>query len=521
MEIKFRVLGLKAWAPNAGSREAYLIPGNWDDYSFKTSFSLVYFDSKGQKIDLGSMKIGYVGQQDGWTKDKLGNEFSVLPNDFFSLGQDVAFYKAAYEKMEVAERSALLTSLRDVAFDQQALSTAMAEVVFKNSLTRGVSVSTIQHQYARVLNGQAELTNYEFIYKFPEAEGAGKVELAFKVNANSSPSTNIHVLIGRNGAGKTTALNGMITSLVSVNEGPRDFGFFVNSIFAGQANMPANYFSAVVSVSFSAFDPFLPPPDKQDSTNGPGFYYVGMKKIDFGCSGEVNYSHKSPADLAGDFYRAFSSCLSQPEKKRRWLQAIKWLESDENFGNLQLEGLTKINDEAIGEESIRLFRNLSSGHGIVLLTITKLVDLVQEKTLVLMDEPECHLHPPLLSAFTRSVSDLLLDRNGLAIIATHSPVVLQEVPKSCAWILSRHGASCRADRPERESFGENVGILTREVFGLEVMKSGFHETLNRDVAAGLNYDEIFLKYRGQLGAEAVAVLLTLISSPKLDGGGGL
>ena len=131
-----------------------------------------------------------------------------------------------------------------------------------------------------------------------------------------------------------------------------------------------------------------------------------------------------------------------------------------------------------------LFSRMSSGHSIVLLTTTKLVDTVEEKTLVLMDEPESHLHPPLLSAFTRAISDLLQDRNGVAIIATHSPVVVQEVPRLCVWILTRRRTEGRSDRPERETFGENAGILTREIFGLEVSKSGYHAVLQSAVDKG-------------------------------------
>jgi predicted ATP-dependent endonuclease of OLD family len=67
--------------------------------------------------------------------------------------------------------------------------------------------------------------------------------------------------------------------------------------------------------------------------------------------------------------------------------------------------------------------------------VTRLVESVEERTLVLLDEPESHLHPPLLSAFVRALSDLLVNRNGAAIIATHSPVVLQEVPRECVWRL--------------------------------------------------------------------------------------
>ena len=160
----------------------------------------------------------------------------------------------------------------------------------------------------------------------------------------------------------------------------------------------------------------------------------------------------------------------------------------------------------------QLASRMSSGHSIVLLTITRLVDTVDEKTLVLLDEPESHLHPPLLSAFTRALSDLLHDRNGVAIVATHSPVVLQEVPKSCVWKLTRIRAQGRSDRPERETFGENVGILTREVFGLEVSKSGFHDLLEQSVARGGAFDEIMQSYGGQIGTEAQAILISLIAA---------
>src|SRR5207247_1873289 len=137
-----------------------------------------------------------------------------------------------------------------------------------------------------------------------------------------------------------------------------------------------------------------------------------------------------------------------------------------------------------------LFRRLSSGHKIVLLTITKLVETVEERSLVLLDEPEAHLHPPLLSAFIRTLSDLLIDRNGVASVATHSPVVLQEVPRSCVWKVRRTGEVVVAERPEIETFGENVGVLTRDVFGLEVTQSGFHKLISDAVGEEHSYDAV-------------------------------
>src|SRR5262249_55586353 len=148
------------------------------------------------------------------------------------------------------------------------------------------------------------------------------------------------------------------------------------------------------------------------------------------------------------------------------------------------------------------FNRLSSGHAIVLLTVTRLVDLVDEKTLVLLDEPEGHLHPPLLSAFIRTLADLLTRRNGVAIIATHSPVVLQEVPAACAWILNRSGQITTAARPPVETFGENVGTLTREIFGFEVTNTGFHKLVRDTVEQQqFDYETIIKHFSGQLGME--------------------
>ncbi|MFP3835922.1 AAA family ATPase, partial [Chryseobacterium sp. SIMBA_028] len=80
-----------------------------------------------------------------------------------------------------------------------------------------------------------------------------------------------------------------------------------------------------------------------------------------------------------------------------------------------------------------LLKTMSSGHAIIILTLARLVATVEDKSLIIIDEPESHLHPPLLSLFIKSLSDLLYVKNGVAILATHSPVVLQGIPKSCVW----------------------------------------------------------------------------------------
>lgn len=157
-------------------------------------------------------------------------------------------------------------------------------------------------------------------------------------------------------------------------------------------------------------------------------------------------------------------------------------------------------------------KRMSSGHAIVLFTITRLVDTVGEKSLVLLDEPEGHLHPPLLSAFLRTLSELLYVKNGVAIIATHSPVVLQEIPKSCVWKVIRSREAIAIERPDIETFGENLGVLTREVFVLEVANSGYHSLLTKSVDSGASYEDILIEYNGQIGLEGRTVLKAMVLS---------
>jgi hypothetical protein len=190
---------------------------------------------------------------------------------------------------------------------------------------------------------------------------------------------------------------------------------------------------------------------------------------------------------------------------------LEQLQADPLFAETAVAAL--VDDNARGSNNPGgMFERLSSGHKLVLLTVTRLVEVVEERTLVLLDEPEAHLHPPLLAAFIRALADLLTSRNAVGIIATHSPVVLQEVPRSCVWKLTRNGSLARAERPEIETFGESIGVLTREVFGLEVTESGYHKLLSDAVNDGLSFDLIRFTFGNQLGAEATAIVRGLIAA---------
>ena len=509
--MEFQLLGRKESIPENARDKVFLHIDMWNDYSFVTMFYMDYIDKLGELHSVGNIKIGFKGQTtEISTFNKIqksfnGNKFMSLNDEYFSIGTDMEYYKNLYALGKDTQNE-ILQALKDLAFQQNLIQVVKDEKVFRASLLREVSITSITEQFARIIAGNPALTPFEFSFVAPKSDKNSLIKLDFNVEPSSKPSTNIHAIIGRNGAGKTTLLNGMVQAIISTDSTKNRFYSHYSDF--SKREIDRDYFSSLVSVSFSAFDTFQPPKEQLNPKLGTRYFYIGLKK-----EPDKEYEIKSTHDIHKEFTNASSLCMSEEARKNRWIKAIRNLETDENFAYMQLVEKLTIHSEnqSVKKIALQLIEKMSSGHAVVLLIITKLVATVEEKTLILLDEPESHLHPPLLSAFIRALSNLLYDRNGVAIIATHSPVVLQEIPKSCVWKIQRVGYATNTQRPNIETFGENVGVLTREVFGLEVVKSGFHKLLLESVNEGKSYEEILNEYNHQLGMEAKVLLKILVN----------
>jgi predicted ATPase len=510
--MKFQVITNAERMPEEGRSIGYLVADNWNDwFRYRTLYSLTYFDETGSRHHIGSLKIGQFHMAADQDRPALPGSFSRLDKQFFSLGQDVDYYIALMAIGHPATGE-LMGALNDIVDDEELYLKALQERVTGESLLRFVSMKTIERQFRRVLRGGAELTDYVFQYMAPLRARAGKepLSLEFKVTPSSSPPTNIHVLIGRNGVGKTSVLNSMTRSLALSNSSEDANGFFISANEHGEFNRESP-FANLLSITFSAFDDFEIVRQRRNATLGDRYTNVGLRKRVKDSKGEWVTITRDPEDLAKEFSESAKLC-ARGIKAVRWKKALTALESDPLFAEAEVTGLAHTDETGFARAAGSLYRQLSSGHKIVLLTITKLVENVEEKTLVLMDEPEAHLHPPLLSAFVRALSDLLVDRNGVAIIATHSPVILQEVPRSCVWKIIRHGIASKAVRPTMETFAESVGVLTNEIFGLEVTRSGFHKMLTNSVSGASSVQEVVQKFDGQVGSEGRALISGMIAT---------
>ncbi|MGY3127828.1 putative ATPase [Agrococcus sp. UYP33] len=493
MKPRFRVIAFGQW-PDQDKDVFTLVRDRWDDFTFKTTFEMQYRDRAGEVHQLGTVKIAQFGMGAEHASTKLPDKFSGLASDFFSLGQDREYYERL-RGLPDGLSSKVLAALRDMALDLELFDRALQETVTVKSLIRNVDPTVVRAQFHWIARGEAPRTDFRFTYTGPTSGRGLPASLSFEVTVDSIPPTNVHVIIGANGVGKSTLMRNFAESLRS-DADPLKSGSFVSLEAFANRNRRVP-FDNVVTVTFSAFDTFpgyLNDPD--GSTGDLPHHVVGL---------EGAPSAGLDDRLAIQFSASLRACVRSP-RRERWLDALAILtEADPVLAALNVEDLITRDLLPDGVEGAsEFFDELSSGHKIVLLTITSLIRYVEERTLLLLDEPETHLHPPLLSALVRAVTQLSIDRNGVAILATHSPVVLQEVPRRCVTVLSRSGEIVSTSPPRIETFAETISVLTSEVFGLDVRETGFHDILSR--AARAPVDGV-TKY--ELGAEGRAVLRAL------------
>ncbi|MFE3688594.1 AAA family ATPase [Streptomyces sp. NPDC059095] len=462
---------------------AFLVQDMWDDFGFQTSFTLWCFNGSRQ-IEIGTCKVACYGMESG--KVDLPQTFERLSDRYFSLGVDESYYTQLRDEFDSSTRESILRTLKDAAFDPHLFEVASEEAVMTKSLLRGTEPETVTGQFHRIAIGGPTRSKFDIDYRQRVSEpDRSWIRLGLEVDPDAMPPTNVHALIGSNGVGKTHLLDTLARTVLGARLQPID-----GSRLTDRAGNYARPFANLVSVGFSAFDALEP----LAPTRHVGYQYVGLKK-----RGES--SLKGPSELGQEFADSASACVSQgPVREQRWRDVLERLEETDPIFQEQRIALLAAPDGDLPDAK-SVFAPLSSGHKIVLLTLARLVEHCTERTLVLVDEPEAHLHPPLLSTFIRVLSALLLDTNGVALIATHSPVVLQETPRRAVWALRRAGGDVAVDHPEIETFGENVGVITREIFGLEVTHTGFHAMIEQFAREGYTYEEILGALDDALGAE--------------------
>ena len=139
--------------------------------------------------------------------------------------------------------------------------------------------------------------------------------------------------------------------------------------------------------------------------------------------------------------------------------------------------------------------------------ITSLLAWVKENSLIIFDEPEMHLHPNAIASLFTVLNGVLRQYRSFALIATHSPQFIQEIPAKRVLVFERTGNVTELRHLQGETLGENISNLTRHIFETYEIPSHYKKVLKK-LSEEREYEEVLELFDQGLSTNAKSYLLS-------------
>ncbi len=519
----------------------------WDDFGFKTQYHVFYFGG-GQDAFVGNIKILQRGQVETQNSVLPEGPLEPLGEQFCSLGQSLDYYEHLAAFPEELRRF-LLEFFRDALADPIHAETFEQEKGWRVSVTRDLDLDSyaplartlLERDYDALPSMGLDMTfrvagwqePLSLDFAAPAQEGIWAIDFD---SAKARLPERVAVLTGRNGSGKSTLMARLARVLHASQRDRRSEAI----LRLGSIEPVGIGFSRVVTVAYSAFDTFQVPgvgveerrQIAKDLRAGTGRYsFAGLRDIaaeleeSLESEGDAIDAHsgalddriafdrqvrtrlKSAEQLAEEYARTVQA-ISEAGRSMLLLRVLRPLLADPSFSDIPDQSPM----ELLALEPKSTFMGWSTGLKIVMHATTTLVARTERKSIVLIDEPESHLHPPLLAAFMHSVRLVLEANDAFAVVATHSPVVVQETLGRHVSVVNRVGDEITILPPRIETYGESIGEITDEVFRLHPGTTDFHATLKAMVDAGLTTEQIDGRFDRGLSLQARAYVMSLVAT---------
>lgn len=465
---------------------AVLIESEWDDYHYRTSFNLIYYPTKDERVVIGEIKIlinkyvvfsedPYLSQK-RYTKLHLDESFTELNNNFCSLGQDLSYYKLLKHQGEMGKE--ILLRLNDVALNPDILDNFPEREGFETSLIRFSNAEKAFHEAKQYFGEEIEKI-YEFTFSSTLDKATKPHTVSFDFKQDSLLPFRMNVLIGKNGTGKTQIMARLANALSGYKV--ENQGEFISS------RRPS--FGEVIAVSYSVFDEFERPLETETKYS---YKYCGLR--------DSNGNIYSKEHLSRKFLESFAK-IKDTSKEKLWKDILEVVVEPEHRNIL--EELKQGNTDV----------NMSSGQRILVTIITEVIENIQSDSILLIDEPELHLHPNAISNLYRMLYKLLENFKSFAIISTHSPIIVQETPTRYINVFERIENTPIVNKLELESFGENLSTITDRIFSVSDEESYYKHWLRKLADYG-DFETVLSKFEDKLSLNAMAYLSTLIKENK-------
>ena len=434
-----------------------VLNNGWNDYGMNTEFNLFYYLDANNYEYIGEVKI--INLETNIT-EVIDEKFTILNENYCSLGQEFNYYNNLKSKLGKNFES-ILWALKDAAFYPEIQDKFEQESAFINSLIRYDGPEQLLRE-AKYKIYDYDLSNlYSFKYTFSPKFSDTSLDIDFNFNNNGNFPDRIYAIIGKNGTGKTQ----LMTSL------PIDIYKKADENFTPKTPM----FSKVIAVSYSAFDTFEIP--KKTATFN--YLYCGLK--------DENGERMTDRALLLRFHNTWKKIKKQ-ERMSQWVKILSNFLDKEIIDEFII--LKKHEFEVSLDGFTKTRKMLSSGQSILLYIITEIVANIRYDAIILYDEPETHLHPNAITQLMNTIYELVNEFQSYCIIATHSPLIIRELLSKNVFVMERESNYPSLRKIGIETFGENLTVLTEEVFGNRSIPKQYKLILERLVNNGMSYDEI-------------------------------
>ncbi len=439
-----------------------LTKDNWNDYGYETTFFLDYWQD-GTFIEIGLIRILHSTYLE--TREIIPESFEKLSDDFISLGYNENLYKEMINLFGNAESKKIFTKLNDISvtgiekykkfnIDNEGIQNSF----FRSSQGRFL-YSEVNNKY--FLEEETKDRDYSFKFKaelFSENDSFKEIDIDFR-KQNCLPNR-LFTIVGKNGVGKTRILNQLAESLFDSSKDKNKNRFFnVNVSNKTELDETVPMYNKIIAISFSVFDKFYKGPNSnernspredtqsaEELTKFNNYTYIGLHKVDNSI-----YTSDELIDINKRAYKK----IIENGRNKLFIDSI-------NSSNILNFKLTDDFDHEIFFSEI-----FSSGQSIFISMLCRLLSEIEDGSLIFLDEPELYLHPNAIANLARIYYEILGEFKSYAILCTHSPILVQEVPSLYVRKLVLIDENTLSySHPNIETFGTNVSDITVDIFNV-------------------------------------------------------
>ena len=110
-------------------------------------------------------------------------------------------------------------------------------------------------------------------------------------------------------------------------------------------------------------------------------------------------------------------------------------------------------------------------------------------SLLLLDEPETHLHPDAIAELLNALDDMLEDYQSCCVMVTHSPLLVRELTSDCVYVMEREENMVILRKPGVETIGSGLNTITDDFFGSKDIQRNYKKRLS-ELALYHNYEDL-------------------------------